>query len=146
MPKSAWLVVTVLIVWWGWPRSTHDVTIVDGRVLTMTGAPVTRARARLGFPISETGGGDDDSTDADGCFHLRARHSKLDRNVFLSVEHAGFTTWSLKRRDAMMMTAMVRLDTVGSASRGEGWLRPRELQDTALPPCREKPTRPAATP
>ncbi|MBC7895547.1 MAG: carboxypeptidase regulatory-like domain-containing protein [Cytophagaceae bacterium] len=146
MTKIAVPLVLVLMGWCTWPRNTHDFTIVDGRVLTMTGAPVAGARVRVGFPISETGGGDEDSTDADGCFHLHARHSSRDRNAFLSVEHADFTKWSRKRRDATWMTAMVHLDTVGRRSKGGGWLRPRELQDTSLQPCREQPTRVATPP
>jgi hypothetical protein len=135
-----------LIVWWGWPRNTHDNTIVDGRVQTMSGAPVAGAIVRVGFPITENGGGDADTTDADGCFHLFTKHSSRDRNVFLSVRHADFAHWERKRRDAFMITAMVLLDTNGATSTGGGWVRPRESRDTALPPCREKPTRVAAAP
>ena len=126
-----------VFAWCGRPRNDHDFTIIEGRVYSMTGVPVGGARVSLSARSS--GGRDDEITDADGCFHLHARHSVRDRRAALNVEHDSFAGWERVVRDTIMMTAVVRLDTLRARSRGGGWLRPRELQDTAFPPCREKP-------
>lgn len=47
MKPIAWVVVLALTAWCGRPRSNHDLTIVDGYVLTMTGAPVKGAQVRV---------------------------------------------------------------------------------------------------
>lgn len=146
LKRTAWALCISLMAWCAFPRSNHDLTIVDGHVFTMTGTPVSGAQVRVWLQSTGTVGSARHITDADGCFHFFIRHSSADRKISLSVEHADFAEWTRGRRDAFMMTAMVRLDTAGSRSKGDGWIRPREPRDTALPPCREKPTQVAAAP
>lgn len=75
----AWMII---------PRSDHDLTHVDGRIL-QAGAPVAGAIVSISFPAPSHGGGDREMTDARGCVHLMARHSRQDRLVHMRVEYPG---------------------------------------------------------